>query len=386
MLVFAFGIAIAPAYLQAQTSIAVGNVSGLAGSSVLVPIQISGGENASALQFTLQFDADAIAASDESPLRGEALQDHVIAVNRNPGKVTFVIFSGSLSTFEQGEGTLVSLILDITDGLGDGSVIPLSLVDVEGADEEGSFVNVLGVDGELTIGEGNNTPAEGQNGLIFPQIANGTFEGGDIAILLVFVNRTTVTSNGEIRFFKSDGSPFSVTLIDGRQGSDFALTVPAGGSAFLATDGSGDLSAGYARLISTAPLGGTLVFTTRDANNMAIAEAGVGSSSPGNRFSVPILVEGAATNTGIAAVNFNNSDANFDLILKDSEGVVLAQEMVLLGPGEHLPRFATELFDIFDFGERFEGSIEITSDATFSAVALKTQGSLLTTFPVIPLP
>ena len=53
-----------------------------------------------------------------------------------------------------------------------------------------------------------------------------------------------------------------------------------------------------------------------------------------------------------------------------------------LGPGEHLPRFVDQFFDLTGEAE-FQGSIEIVASGPVSAIALKQKGALLTTFPVI---
>ena len=92
---------------------------------------------------------------------------------------------------------------------------------MEGSDSDGLFVNVLGVDGSIRISDEGNLPAEGENELIFPQIGNGSFPGGKIAVLMVFVNRTlmgaprvalSLTSTLAFTFF---GSALAQTPVPG---------------------------------------------------------------------------------------------------------------------------------------------------------------------------
>ncbi len=80
-------------------------------------------------------------------------------------------------------------------------------------------------------------PSAGQNEIVFPQVANGQFAGGSFVTTLVFVNRSEADAVGEIEFFRSDGSPFALTLTDSRTGSSFDLEIPAAGALFLQTDG-----------------------------------------------------------------------------------------------------------------------------------------------------
>ena len=158
-----------------------------------------------------------------------------------------------------------------------------------------------------------------------------------------------------------------------------------GESVFLETDGSGDIAAGYARLISTAPLGGTLVFTTSDDADNVLAEAGVGASTVAQHFLLPILFAAGGSNTGIALANVATEEAEITLVLRASSGEELARESIFLDPGEHLPQFADQFFDTLAGLDEFEGSIEVWSSEGLSAIAIKTQGLLLTTFPVVVL-
>ena len=285
-----------------------------------------------------------------------------------------------------GEGSVVSIVFDVAAGAALDASTTLKLSQVLASDTLGGPVAITSTNGSLTISDEGNTPSEGQNQLIFSQVANGTFDGGSFIVTLIFVNRTAAESNGRVRLFQSDGTPFVVTLTDGTSDSSFEFTVPAGGSVFLRTDGSGTLAAGYAVLDATGPLGGTLIFTSRDTDGSVTSEAGVGASPVDTRLSIPVLFDqSAGTNTGIAFVNFSSETVQITLIRRDESGMELEQTMVTLEPGEHSPQFATELFDQLSGVAEFQGSIEITSSTPISAVALKLQGSLLTTFPVIIL-
>ncbi len=370
--------------MAAQPSVTVEDVSALPGTKVAVPVRISSGQDISAVQFTLEFDDQLLTLSEDAPFPGDALTDHALGVNGQDGSVTVVLFSASLSSFQE-SGVLASIIFEVDQGAQDGTTIDLTTAQVEGSDSDGFFVNVLSEPGAIQVGEAANQPAEGENELIFSQIANGVFGDRNLAILMAFVNRTGAVADAEIRFFKSDGTPFVLKLTDDREDSTFTFSVAPGESVFLNTDGSGAVSAGYARLISTAPLGGTLVFTTRDSTDTVLAEAGVGASPLGQHLSIPILFESGGTGTGIALVNPGGEESEITLSLKDPSGVELGNVVINLAAGTHLPQFASQAFPILATMQEFEGSIEVWSSVPLAAVAIKTQGDLLTTFPVVVL-
>ena len=369
-----------------QITLSIPDVNAAPGSKVIVPVSISDGEGITAIQFAVTFNATLLSIPAEgSVLAGNALTDHSVGSNPEDGKLTVVIFSGSLASMAPGPGTLVSIVFEVAADAALSTSIELQPSEIQASNTNGAAVPVVSSTGTMTISDLGNTPSEGQNRLIFSQVANGTFAGGSFVVTLIFVNRTAAASNGRVSLFKSDGTPFVVTLTDGTSDSSFEFTVQAGGSAFLRTDGSGDISAGYAVLDATGPLGGTLIFTQRDGGGNVTSEAGVGASPVDTRFSIPVLFNQQGTNTGIAFVNSSSQTVQITLIRRDQAGMELEQEMITLEPGEHSPKFANELFDQLAGVAEFEGSIEITSSAPISAVALKVQGLLLTTFPVIVL-
>ena len=322
---------------------------------------------------------------EDSVLAGDVLADHSLGFNLIGNSLRVMIFSTSRETFRQPSGAAVRVIFEINDAVAGGDIIDLTLSEVVAGDPNGDPVALDIDDGEVRVNEEPNVPVEGENELIFPQIANGAFPGGSFGVLMVFVNRTQALVYAEIAFFKSDGSPFVVSLIDGPTDSRFTFTVEPGGSVFLKTDAGGDLSSGYARLISTGPLGGTLVFTARDPAQTILTEAGVGASPLGDHLSVPVVFVRGGSDTGIAFVNVSDQTATLTIILRGEDGAEVAMIEVDLDPGEHLPRFASDLFALLQGEESFQGSIEILSPIPIAAIALRQQGILVTTFPVVVL-
>ena len=367
----------------AQVELRVGDVNATAGSQVIVPVLISEGRDITAIQFTVGFQTQVLSIAESGVLTGDALRDHSIGSSQEDGTLIVVIFSGSLESLRPGAGSVIRLLFDVADGAVGGSTTMVTLSDVQVSNDDGNAVPVTARGGSVTISEEANLPGEGENELLFAQVANGAFPGGSFGVILIFVNRTGAPSTGEIRFFKSDATPFVLALTDGQMDSVFTFTVAPGGSVFLQTDGSGDLSAGYARLSATAPLGGTVLFASRDAGGNILTEAGVGASPLTDHFSVPVLFEAGTANTGIALVNVLKEGVEVTLVLKDEDGAEVARTVLNLGAGEHLPQFANEFFDVLNERADFRGSIDVWASAAVAAIALKQQGALLTTFPII---
>lgn len=379
---FATVLTLATQLALAQVELSIPSVHAAAGSAVVVPVTIKNGQNLTAIQFSVNFDASRLSvADDKSILPGDLLADHTVASSRTAGQTRTVVFSSSLAPLKSGAGIVARVILQVAATASTGQ-ISVQLSDVLASDTTGKSVAVTSTNGNVVVGNGTNTPGAGENQLTFPQIANGSFSGGGFNTSLIFVNRTAATSTVQLSFFKSDGTPFVVTLKSGQSGSSFVFTLRASGSIFLQTDGNGPLSAGYARLVSTGPVGGTLLFSSLDGAGQTVSEAGVDDSPPGTRFSVPVLKQGAI-NTGIAFANTSAQAIQLTLALKDEQGAQQSSSIETLSAGQHLARFSHELFSSLNSVADFKGSIEVTASAPISAVALKLGGSALATFPVV---
>ncbi|HEY3132030.1 MAG TPA: cohesin domain-containing protein [Acidobacteriota bacterium] len=367
-----------------QVELSVPDVKGAPGGSAIVPVVINEGRNVTAIQFVLTFDAAVLnITSDSSILAGGSLADHSVGSSRDSGKLTVVIFSSSLSNLKPGSGAVVNVVFQVSTNAAMGSSTRIQISGARASDTNGNAVAVTTKDGTLTVSNSVTAPTAAANELIFPQIANGSFPGGSFVTTLIFVNPTGVPTGAEVRFFKSDGAPLAVKLTNGQAGSTFPFTLPEGGSVFLQTDGTGGLSAGYARVVATGPVGGTILFSQLDTSGQVVTESGVGASSPGQHFSVPLLYSKDLANTGIAFANPSSDTVEILLTLRDRAGTSLATQKVILPPGQHLPRFATEYFTSLANQPSFLGSIEGLTLVPVSAIALKLQGVLLTTFPVV---
>jgi len=168
--------------------------------------------------------------------------------------------------------------------------------------------------------------------------------------------------------------------------SQTELMVPNGGAATSDTIGLDNLlQTGYAVATASGDIVpyGTAVYSYRQ-NGVVVSEVGVPATAPTHsvRFFVDHQPEVStedggtiSTYTGFAIVNMDASKADLRLRLRDSEGNVLAEGMIPLDPGYQMACFIDRLAPYLvlpeDFSSSGFGSLEITSDQMFSAMALR---------------
>ncbi len=364
-------------------TLSVQSVTAAPGDIATVPIRISGAQDVTALRFELSFDPTVLTLVEpRSATPGELFTNHSLGSTRQANRVSVLAFSSSAEPLSSSEGVLAKLHFQVApDALG--SVLSkLHILTAQVSDSSGGSQSVRTVDGEIAIISQSSAPGDCECEAVFPQVANGEFTGGNFITTLILVNKAEQKPRAQIVFTRSDGSPFDIRLTDGRTGPVFNLDIPAGGALFLQTTGQGPLGVGYARVCSTGPLEGTLIFTALTSTGKASSEAAVANSPIGNDLSLPALVEETA-DTGIAVANVSGLQAQVSLILSDPDGSVVETKGFDLAAGEHFALFAGEIFASLAGRPPFQGTIHILSNRPIAAVALKQEGILLTTFPVL---
>ena len=245
---------------------------------------------------------------------------------------------------------------------------------------------------------------EGESEIVvfcFPQIGIGTTGLSTFHTDLIFVNTGAGTSLlAEI--FASSGSPMTVRIEPSRGdpvvGDSMELELPQGASIELGLRGLGDMSPGYVRVTTGPGVGGVAVFSflvdPGDGGPLqTLFDSGVPSSSPIQEFSLSVEVISEISDTGVAIVDVDSNGGQspstaqnqVTLSLYNQDFELLEMAEVPLDSGQHLPRFASELFQALQGnGVDFKGSMTVTSDQPLSAVTLRmTTVPTLTALPVI---
>jgi hypothetical protein len=216
-----------------------------------------------------------------------------------------------------------------------------------------------------------------QKVMIFPQFASG----GVFRSTIVLQNSTGAAVAATVDFFRADGTPFTLNFTDGMSGASRSVPLGPNQTVFLETDGSGDLSAGWVRVTSSADIGGTVIFSQFDGAGNRVTEAGVGPATPGTELSIPVDVR-PGFGTGVALANFGTDTASGTMRLLDTTGTIVANgPLPSLGPRGQTARFVSELFPGVAIAQ---GTLSIVSSTPLAAVALRTASNILTTLPVTP--
>jgi hypothetical protein len=175
-----------------------------------------------------------------------------------------------------------------------------------------------------------------------------------------------------------------------------AFTMVDRGGVSMVTDGSGDFSAGYARIQpnggNTTP-SGVAIFGFRQAGTL-VGEAGVPASPllTSARIYGEVSSNGIV-NTGFAIANPNDQAATIDFHFTDNLGVDFGAGTLTLAPREQKAQFMNQPpFNVLAGRNPFMGTLSFTSNVAVSVIALRqfyneraVPDALTTTLPITNL-
>ena len=220
-----------------------------------------------------------------------------------------------------------------------------------------------------------------QTSMNFPQAANGSYGGISFKTSFLIFNISSSPANVVLTLTQDNGSPFTVTIPGTGTNSSFSITLAAGASVFLQTDGLGAGTAGAATITSNVPVGAAAIFTVLNSQGQFQTEAGVGDSRALTELTLPVDITGNF-DTGVAFFNPGSSSLTMALRLMDSNGVnVGSSATVSLAAKNHTARFVSQLFP---GTSNFRGSVAISAPGGVAALTLRQNSSPLsyTTLPV----
>ena len=210
----------------------------------------------------------------------------------------------------------------------------------------------------------------------FPHFA----AGGGWTTQVILVNPTDVPISGSVQFFGSGSeteaaAPATLTLDDGRNGSEIPYAIPPRSATRLRTsDPAGPLEAGSVRAVpdtgQTAPAGVSIFSFHKDGTT--VSEAGVPASTSGAAFRLYIEASGTpeqphSVRSGIALTNTSEAPATVSLELTDLDGTATGlPESLTIPASGHIARFIDEFFPALT--TPFSGILRIASTAPDIAV------------------
>ena len=208
--------------------------------------------------------------------------------------------------------------------------------------------------------------------------------GGGWTTQVILVNPTHATISGSVQFFGSGSeteaaAPATLTLADGRNGSEFTYAIPPRSATRLRTsDPSGPLEVGSVRAVpdtsQPAPSGVSIFTSQKDGTT--VSEAGVPASTAGAAFRLYVEARGTpgqphSVRSGIALTNTSDTPTTVSLELTDLDGTATGPTEPLTIPASgHVARFIDEFFP--GLPTPFSGILRIASTAPeIAAVGLR---------------
>ena len=214
----------------------------------------------------------------------------------------------------------------------------------------------------------------------FPHFADGSGWATEV----ILVNPTDATITGTVRFLgpgsgAMTASRATLTLDDGRTGSDFAYSIPPRSSQkFTTSNPSRPVSSGSVRAIpnqgSAAP-SGLVVFSYTTPGGKTVSESGVSALPAGSAFRVYAELSGTpgrmgSIRTGLAIVNTADTSTTVTLELTELDGTLAAPPATLsLPPSGQVALFLDEI--IVSRPGHYSGVLRVTSTADVAVVGLR---------------
>ncbi len=224
-----------------------------------------------------------------------------------------------------------------------------------------------------------------QNRYYLPQVANGNYGGGSYKTTFLLVNNTDTDTTASLKLTADNGGPLTLTIPGYGTSDSFNISVPAGGSQMLQTDGRGSVATGAATVTSATGMVVSSIFSIYDSNGRYLTETGVGNSAPQSSFVLPVDTTGLF-NTGLALFNAGAGDASISLVLRDASGAQAGTLPLTLAANNHLAVFVSGQGQLFPSLSSFNGTLWVQSSIPIAAMVLRQNETPLsfTSLPVVP--
>jgi hypothetical protein len=135
-----------------------------------------------------------------------------------------------------------------------------------------------------------------------PQLADGPSGAATLQTSFLLYNLTANPATVTLALSQSSSAPWMVNNSGAGTNSTFTVTLAAGGSAFVQTDGQGASTTGAASVRSSQPIGVAAVVTASDADGNFLSETGMAQSAAQEKFLLAFDTSNNV-NTGIALFN-----------------------------------------------------------------------------------
>jgi hypothetical protein len=222
---------------------------------------------------------------------------------------------------------------------------------------------------------------------VLPHVAfGGDPNGVNFKTALYLTTSVTAGVTGVADIFDDNGNPIAASANGGAPSSHFAFTVLGSRVMKIVLSGDVTLQAGWLRLTlpGNASLVVNAVFQTYTGATLA-SEASVLESPADTEALISVSVLSGVTNVGVALANPQSTSNTISLTLYNDAGFVAQTQFVTLPPFGHLAQYVTTIFPQLASASSFAGSLSIQSGMSFSAIALRQNGSSVVGFAALPV-
>ncbi|MBI4444299.1 MAG: hypothetical protein HY645_00200 [Acidobacteria bacterium] len=220
------------------------------------------------------------------------------------------------------------------------------------------------------------------NAQLLPHIPFGTSGSLTIVTQVVVNNPNAQAVDGQLDFFKQDGSAMNVK-IGSKTSNQHTFTVPAQSSIVLETDPSGvPVQIGWGYGTGSQPLEFSLVFATYNGavtissegerhliTGSLRSEAGISAGALSTNHVLSITKTADGIDSAFAIVNPTQGAAKIKAIAKDATGVK-GQTTIDLAPRSQIARFWGQFFGLNP--SSFSGTLVLQSNTHLAVTSLKT--------------
>jgi hypothetical protein len=205
---------------------------------------------------------------------------------------------------------------------------------------------------------------------VFAHVGDDSVSAGQFRSSIILVNNQDKEVKGRLRFYSSQGE-LQVLSINGVSGTEFPFLIPNRSSILLETDGISDpFYVGWAEATADAQISGSLQFTLADAAGRPLAEAGIQSSTLGQRLAAAVSRDTTIdVDSGLAVVNPSQETGMLTIRVRDQSELTVAAQEMQMGPGQHIAMFVSQLGELPD---PFTGTILIDSTVPVGATLIRT--------------
>ncbi len=194
---------------------------------------------------------------------------------------------------------------------------------------------------------------------VFPHLATG----GGIRFELFLHNVGDQQVKGSLHFRTPQGKPLPIGGANAAGVLDFSMA--PGGVFFIETSDAGDLTAGYALVVSESTsdqFQGSVIFS------FAGSQVTIPAQPVGLKFRA-VIENAPDERSAVAVVNLEAEPASISLQVLDSTGLSRFAESIELGAGEQSAQFLEEIFAGLD--APLVGSLLLSADSCFSAMTVR---------------